>query len=86
VRDVSLVSIITGSRPTEYTGLGNLGFLWVVGGVLLAGFIACWFVGVHIGKHWNSDTPPLIKKVVDNLNKNNIPKLKDPFDIMKGKK
>ena len=34
------------ARPTEYTGLGNLGFLWVVGGIFLGFFIlVIWIVG-----------------------------------------
>lgn len=83
---MELVSLITGSRPTEYTGLGNLGFLWVVGAVLLAGFIACWFIGANIGKNWNNGEPPYIKKIIDGFTKSNVPKLKDPSHYMKGKK
>jgi hypothetical protein len=83
---VEHIAIITGSRPTEYTGLGNLGFLWVVGAVLLVGFIACWCIGANIGKNWNNGEPPLIKKIIDSAVKNSTPKLKDPSHYMKGKK
>lgn len=84
---MELISIITSNnRPTEYTGLGNLGFLWIVGAVLLAGYIACFLVGRQIGKAWNSDDPPFAKKVIDSIVKGNAPKLKDPSHYMKGKK
>lgn len=77
--------VVMDNLPTEYTGLGNLGFLWVIGGLLLAGFIACVVVGAGIGKAWYSENPPLIKKVIDNATKSGIPKLKDPY-LLKGKK
>lgn len=85
---MELISSITGNhRPTEYTGLGNLGFLWIVGGIILVGWILMFWIGTQIGKNIRNGDMPIVN-IVKNLSKStsNAPKLKDPSHYMKGKK
>lgn len=88
---MSLISIITGSfRDTDIEAWT---FHWpflLWGGLWLAGFIACWIAGRAIARdlskkslseRWDDKDMP-IQKIFGVK----PPKLKDPFDIMKGKK
>jgi hypothetical protein len=89
VRDVGLLSIVTGAfrdDNIEAWSFLSMPFVWILGAVFVIGYVLCFILGKEIGKNWNSDTPPLIKKVLDNLTKNPVPKLKDPSHYMRGPK